>query len=40
MSYVSIREFTPYDGKDAVLEPRLKRAIGGNDKAWRCLVAL
>jgi hypothetical protein len=27
MSYVSIREFTPYDGKDAVLEPRLKRAM-------------
>ena len=30
MSYVSIREFIPYDGKDAVLEPRLRRAIS----AW------
>ena len=32
MSYVSIREFTPYDGKDAVLEPRLRRAISAMTK--------
>ena len=32
MSYVSIREFTPYDGKDAVLEPRLSRAISAMTK--------
>ena len=30
--YVSIREFTPYDGKDAVLEPRLRRAISAMTK--------
>ena len=28
MSYTAVREFTPYDGKDTVLEARLKRAVG------------
>ena len=26
MTYGAIREFTPYDGKDAVLEARLKKS--------------
>ncbi len=32
MSYTAIREFTPYDGKDAVLEARLKRAMAAMTK--------
>ena len=32
MSYTAVREFTPYDGKDAVLEARLKRAVGAMGK--------
>ena len=32
MSYIAIREFTPYEGKDAVLEVRLKRATNAMAK--------
>ena len=32
MTYGAIREFTPYDGKDAVLEARLKRAVSAMSK--------
>ena len=32
MSYTSVREFTPYDGKDVVLEERLKMAVATMSK--------
>ena len=32
MSYTSVMEFTPYDGKDVVLEERLKMAVATMSK--------
>ena len=34
MSYIAISEFIPDEGKDAVLEVRLKRAMNAMAKLW------